>query len=60
MLFAGTTEKIGITGRYSATTLPKEVLFFVGNGLTKLDESGIPEPDLALSWETPDNGKLDI
>lgn len=57
MLFAGTTEKIGITGRYSATTLPKEVLFFVGNGLTKLDESGIPEPDLALSWETPDNGK---
>ncbi|MDP1710010.1 MAG: ABC transporter substrate-binding protein [bacterium] len=46
-----------MTGRYSSTSLPREILSLIGNGLTKLDESGNPEPDLALSWETSDKGK---
>jgi len=57
ILFAGTTEKIGMPGRYSSTNLPHEVISLIGNGLTKLDENGNPTPDLAVSWETSDKGK---
>lgn len=50
-------QRIGIPGRFTASTLPTEVLSKIGNGLTKLDASGNVEPDLASSWETPDKGK---
>lgn len=49
--------KIGLTGRYSSTDLPLEIQEMIGNGLTKLDKSGAPTPNLAFSWETPDKGK---
>src|SRR4030042_1226441 len=51
------STRIGITGRYTLSTLPVSILNMIGNGLTKLDANGTVEPDLASSWETPDKGK---
>ncbi len=50
-------ERIGITGKYHTDTLPYEILRLIGNGLTKIDDTGVVYPDLAESWETPDKGK---
>jgi len=50
-------ERIGITGRFTTTNLPIAILDMIGDGLTKLDATGNVEPNLAESWETPDNGK---
>ena len=51
------TLRIGMTGRFTLSTLPNSILTMIGDGLTKLNANGIVEPDLALSWETPDKGK---
>jgi peptide/nickel transport system substrate-binding protein len=56
-LFSRSTEKIGITGRYRTDNLPDFIVSKIGDGLTKLDESGVVEPSLASSWDTPDKGK---
>lgn len=48
---------IGVTGRYTASTLPDFILEMIGNGLTKIDSAGNVAPSLATSWETPDKGK---
>lgn len=50
-------QRVGITGRYSATALPPLILEMVGDGLTTLDPAGQVEPNLASHWETPDKGK---
>ncbi|HET7098735.1 MAG TPA: ABC transporter substrate-binding protein [Patescibacteria group bacterium] len=56
--FSGaTTQKIGITGRYTPSTIPNSILLMIGDGLTKLSPDGSVEPGLATSWETPDKGK---
>lgn len=57
LLGNGVTQRIGLTGRYTATNLPTNILKMVGSGLTKLTLNGSVEPDLAKSWETPDQGK---
>jgi len=57
VLTEGKTVRIGLTGRYTVNSLPANVLEMVGNGLTKLDQSGNVLPDLASSWESPDSGK---
>lgn len=49
--------KIGMTGRYTASTLPDPILHMIGRGLTKLGSDGSVEPDISSSWETPDRGK---
>jgi peptide/nickel transport system substrate-binding protein len=51
------TLRIGMAGRFTLSTLPNSILSMIGDGLTKLDSSGIVEPSLASSWETPDKGK---
>lgn len=51
------TLRIGMTGRFTLSTLPSSILIMIGDGLTKLDANGIVEPNLASSWETPDKGK---
>ncbi len=48
---------IGVTGRYTAGTLPDYILEMIGDGLTKIDSAGNVDPNLAASWETPDKGK---
>jgi len=55
--FQGSSEKIGITGRYHSTELPYFLLELISDGLTKLDDSLLPQPSISSSWETPDNGK---
>lgn len=52
-----TTEKVGIVGRFSPSTLPSEILESVSGGLTKVDETGTAIPNIAKSWETSDGGK---
>lgn len=56
-LWGTNTEKMGLTGRYHTDNLPNFILESVGDGLTRVDETGIVEPNLAKSWETPDKGK---
>lgn len=56
-IFAPGPERIGVVGRYTANTLPTPILRMISSGLTKLDETGAVEPDMASSWETPDKGK---
>ncbi len=51
------TYRIGVTGRFTTSTLPSNILAQIGNGLTKMNEDGTIEPDLASSWETPDRGR---
>jgi peptide/nickel transport system substrate-binding protein len=51
------TTRIGVTGRYTLSSLPVNILNLIGDGLTKLDANGNVEPSLAASWETPDKGK---
>ena len=55
-LTQGKKEIIGITGRYRPNELPEEILYNLSKGLTKLENFSI-EPDLAVSWESPDRGK---
>lgn len=57
LLFSGKLEKIGITGNFHTDNLPTSILGLIGDGLTKVDESGNVEPVLANSWESPDKGK---
>jgi peptide/nickel transport system substrate-binding protein len=57
IFFGKSLEKIGVTGRYTPTTLPTPILRMVGQGLTKLEKDGNVVPDLAASWETTDKGK---
>jgi len=49
--------RIGVTGRYRVENLPRFIANDIGSGLTKINEKGEVEPDLADSWETPDSGK---
>ena len=57
-VISGTSsQKIGMTGRFTTSTLPSPLLRLIGQGLTKLGPDGSVEPDLASSWETPDKGK---
>jgi len=51
------TQIIGITGRYTVSTLPNKILSKISGGLTKLDPDGSVTTGLADSWETPDKGK---
>jgi peptide/nickel transport system substrate-binding protein len=50
-------ERLGIAGRYYSDTLPRSILTLLSDGLTKINESGLVEPAIAESWETPDKGK---
>jgi len=51
------TLRIGMTGRFTLSSLPNSILNMISDGLTKLDANGNVEPSLASTWETPDKGK---
>lgn len=57
MLIDGTAQRIGMTGRFHADSLPEPIMAAIGEGLTKINLSGEVEPALAERWETPDRGK---
>ena len=43
--------KIGLVGQYTISTLPASISQTISRGLTKLDQTGQIEPDMAQSWE---------
>jgi len=49
--------RTGVAGRYRADSLPFTIESKISEGLTKINQKGEVEPDLAKSWETPDKGK---
>lgn len=51
------TRRIAISGRFTTTTLPSNILNMMGDGLTSFDKNDNVVPDLASSWSTPDKGK---
>lgn len=53
-------EYIGVVGAYQPDSLPPFILQEVSHGLTRIDESGQPQPDLAASWNIQDDGKTYI
>lgn len=55
--FLKKSETIGLVGKYRTDNLPIGLTSLIGDGLTKIDENGIVNPNLASSWETTDNGK---
>lgn len=50
-------QKIGVTGRYTTSSLPIKITSLISQGLTKTTPSGDVEPSLATSWFTSDKGK---
>lgn len=50
-------ETIGVVGAYTLDTLPEYIVHDVARGLTSVDVSGTPKPDLASSWDIKDSGK---
>lgn len=57
-IFTGdNTKKIGITGRFTPTTLPVSILQMISDGLTKIGPDGSVTPLLSSGWETTDSGK---
>jgi peptide/nickel transport system substrate-binding protein len=49
--------KIGFSGKYTPETLPDEILSLLSQGLSKVNEKGLPEPAAASSWKTKNQGK---
>ncbi len=58
--FGGATERIGIVGEFTPTTLPASIQNSISLGLTRLGADGTPQPALATSWEATDSGKTYI
>lgn len=56
--FTGVSKETdGIAGVYSIDTLPPLVVGDISRGLTKIGSNGLPEPDVAASWEIKNSGK---
>ncbi|OGM13316.1 hypothetical protein A3D84_01135 [Candidatus Woesebacteria bacterium RIFCSPHIGHO2_02_FULL_42_20] len=50
-------DRIGMAGKFTVEDIPYSIQRILSRGLTKLKANGEIEPDLAVSWETPDKGK---
>lgn len=53
-------ESVGMIGAYTLDTLPPLILSQLSRGLTQIDPSGVPKPDVASSWSVQDSGKTYI
>ncbi len=51
-------EKIGITGSYTASNLPEDVLEHVSYGLTKVSDTQEIKPAASRSWKVSKDGKI--
>lgn len=60
LTFSGQNQKIGVVGLYSLSSLPSDISSKISRGLTRVDASGTPQPDIAEYWEVRENGKLYI
>ncbi len=50
--------KQGIIGTYTEDDLPEMATRLLSSGLVLIDKSGMPQPDLAASWESTGEGKI--
>lgn len=59
--FTGVSKETdGIAGVYTMNSLPSSVTQDISRGLTKIDNTGLPEPDVAASWDIKNNGRTYI
>ncbi|MBI3577020.1 ABC transporter substrate-binding protein [Candidatus Gottesmanbacteria bacterium] len=56
--FLTPTERVGIVGDFSPTSLPLAVQTLISGGLTTLAADGSAAPGLAASWEATASGKI--
>lgn len=56
-LMGKNVQKVGYTGSYTISGLPREVLSDVSYGLTKVNDDGTVLPAAAYKWEIRDNGR---
>jgi len=55
-----TTERIGMVGEFSPSTLPPTIQALISRGITDLAPDGSAIPSLAASWEATNSGKTFI
>jgi len=55
--FVYKTDRIGMVGEFSPSTLPSSIQRLISRGLTELSPDGSPLPALAESWESTNSGK---
>jgi len=53
-------KRIGVVGEFTPSTLPLTIQRQISRGLTNVNTEGEAIPDIALSWEATDSGKLYI
>src|SRR5579872_417865 len=59
--FTGVSKETdGIAGVYTMNSLPHAVTQDISRGLTKVDTTGLPQPDVASSWDIENNGRTYI
>ncbi len=51
------TARIGVVGQYNTHNLPDSIAHLIGEGLTKVDNSGNIQPGMASSWDIDDQQK---
>lgn len=54
------TQRIGLVGEFSPSTLPQHIQNQISLGLTSLSPDGTPIPALATGWEATNSGKTFI
>lgn len=54
------TERIGLVGDFTPSTLPRSVQSLISSGLTTLSKDGSVSPGLAGDWEATNSGKTFI
>src|SRR3990172_2848071 len=52
------TTYIGRPGSYDLSQLPLDIQQQISSGLTQLDTTGNPQPDIAVSWNIQESGKV--
>ena len=52
------TIYIGRPGSYDLSQLPLDIQQQISSGLTQLDTTGNPQPDIAVSWNIQESGKV--
>ena len=55
--FVVNQERIGVSGRYRADSLPEFISGQISEGLTKISETGVVSSGIADNWQVSDDGK---
>lgn len=58
LLLPGNVERVGLTARVNPDNLPSEITHLISHGLTHLNETGVPQPEIAASWNVSEDGKI--